>query len=71
MSPGINLLSASTLVLLNPNMPCLCKNVDPDQLASEDATWSAAALLVIYVSLHQQSGVSDLNGWHLDMGVAS
>ena len=26
-----------TLVLLNPDIPCLCNNLDPDQLASEEA----------------------------------
>ena len=26
-----------TLVLLNPDIPCLANSVDPDQLASEEA----------------------------------
>ena len=27
--------SMLSLVLLNPDIPCLCKSVDPDQLTSE------------------------------------
>ena len=29
-------LSTLTLVLLNPDIPCLANSVDPDQLASEE-----------------------------------
>ena len=39
-----------TLVLLNPDMSCLC-SVDPDQLASEEANWSGSALFGINVNL--------------------
>ena len=47
-------------------------SVDPDQLASEEANWSESALFAIkYVNLYQQSGLSDLIGWKLEMGVAS
>ena len=36
-----------TLVLLNPDIPCLSNSVDPDQLASEEAYWSWAAVFAI------------------------
>ena len=36
-----------TLVLLNPDIPCLCKHVDPDELASEEANRSGSALFAI------------------------
>ena len=36
-----------TLVLLNPDIPCLANSVDPDQLASEEANWSGSALFAI------------------------
>ena len=52
--------------------PAFVNNVDPDQLASEEANWSGSALFVIqYVNLYQQSGVSNLTGWKLEVGVAS
>ena len=52
-----------TLVLLNPDMSCLCNSVDPDQLASEEANWSRSALFAIkYVNLYQQFGSSNLIG---------
>ena len=36
-------------------MPVLANNVDPDQLASEEANWSGSALFVIkYVNLYKQ-----------------
>ena len=61
-----------TLVLLNPDMSCFTNTVDPDQLASEEANWSGSALFAMkYVNLYQQSGSSNLNGWKLEMGVAS
>ena len=60
-----------TLVLLNPDIPCLC-SVDPDQLASEEANWSGSALFAIkYVNLKQQSSSSNLIDWKLEVGVAS
>ena len=47
------------------------QTVDPDQLASKEANWSGSALFVIkYVNLYQQSGLSNLIGWQLEMGVA-
>ena len=51
--------------------PAFENSVDPDQLASEEANWSGSALFVIqYVSLYGQSGLSNLIGWQLEMGVA-
>ena len=47
-------------------------NVDPDQLASDEANRSGAALFAFkYVNLYQQSGSSNLIGWKLEIGVAS
>ena len=41
-----------TLVLLNPDIPCFANNVDPDQLASEEANWSGSSLFAIkYVTV--------------------
>ena len=52
-----------TLVLLNPDMSCLCK-----QCISR----SGSALFAIkYVDLYQQPGSGNMIGWNLDMGVAS
>ena len=54
--------------------PVLANSVDPDQLASEEASWSGSALFVIkYVNLYQQPwlGPSDLTDWKLEVGVAS
>ena len=46
--------------------------VDPDQLASEEASWSGSALFVIqYVNLYRQSGSNSLIGWKLELDVAS
>ena len=53
-------------------MSCSTNNVDPDQLASEEANWSGPALFAIkYMNLYQQSGSSNLIGWKLEMGEAS
>ena len=61
-----------TLVLLNSDMSCFANSVDPDQLASEEANWSGYALFAIkYMNLYQQSRLSNLIGWKLEMGVAS
>ena len=47
------------LVLLSPNIPCLCKQ------------WSGSALFAIkYVNLNEQSGSSNLTGWKLEVGTA-
>ena len=51
--------------------PVLANNVDPDQLASEEANWSGSALFAIkYVNLYQQSGSSNLIGWKIEVGMA-
>ena len=43
--------------------PALTNNVDPDQLASEEANGSGSALFAIkYANLYQQSGLSNLIG---------
>ena len=62
-----------TLLLLNTTCPILANNVDPDQLASEEANWSGSALFVIkYVNFYQKkNGSSNLIGWKLEVGVAS
>ena len=52
--------------------PAFANSVDPDQLASEEANWFGSALFVIqYMNLYQQSWLSNLIGWQLEMGVAS
>ena len=61
-----------TLVLLKPEYLAFANSVDPDQLASEKANWSGSALFAIqYVNLYQQSGLNNMIGWQLEMGVAS
>ena len=41
-------------------------------LASDEANWSGSTLFVIqYMNLYQQTGLSNLIGWQLEMGVAS
>ena len=50
------------LTPVEPRLPCIC-SVDPDQSASEEANWCGSALLVIkYLNLYQQSGLSNLTG---------
>ena len=57
---------------MNSVYPAFANNVDPDQLASEEANWSGSTLFVIkYVNLYQQSGKNNLIGWKLEIGVAS
>ena len=52
--------------------PAFANSGDPDQLASEEANWSGAALFVIqYLNLYQHPGLSNLIGWKLEVGVAS
>ena len=36
-----------TFVLQKLDMPCFCKRVDPDQLASQEDSWSESVLFVI------------------------
>ena len=43
--------------MLNMTCPVLANSVDPDQLASEEASWSGSALFVIkYVNFYQKPG---------------
>ena len=63
------------LLCINP-CPVFANSVDPDQLASEEASeeanWSGSTLFAIkYMSIYQQSGSSNLIGWKLEMGVAA
>ena len=47
-------------------------SIDPDQLASSEASWSGSAVFVIkYVNLCQKPGSSNPIGWKLEVGVAS
>ena len=56
------LIFSLTLVLLNPDIPCLGK-----QCRSR----SGSSLFAIqYVNLYQQSGSSNLTGWKLEVGIA-
>ena len=58
------MLSILTLVLLNRDMPCLCKQYRSRARSAEEANWSGSTLFVIkYVNLYQQSGSSNLIGW--------
>ena len=58
--------------LAEHDMPCLTNSADPDQLASEEANWSGAALFVIkYVIFYQKPGSSNLIGWKTEVGVTS
>ena len=67
--PLINIL---TLLLVNTSCPVLANSVDPDQLASEEASWSKSALFVIKcVNFYKKPGSSSLIGWKLEVGVAS
>ena len=61
-----------TLLLLSTTCPVLTNSVDPDQLASEEASWSGSALFVInYVNFYQKPGSSKLIGWKLEVDVGS
>ena len=61
-----------TLLLLNTACLVLANNVDPDQLASEEANWSGSTLFDIkYVNFYQKPGSSNLIDWKLEVGVAS
>ena len=60
-----------TLVKLNPDIPCLCKQCRSRSVGPEEANWSGSALFVIqYVNLYQQPWSSNLIGWKLEVGVA-
>ena len=52
--------------------PAFANSIDPYQLSSEEANWSGSTLFIIqYLNLYQLSGLSNLIGWQLEMGVAS
>ena len=52
--------------------PAFANSVESDQLAFEEASWSGSALFAIYyVTVCQQSGLRNLTGWQLKVGVAS
>ena len=55
-----NTPSFLTLVLLNPDMPCLY-GVDP----------GSVLFAIQYVNLYEQSNLNYLIGWQLEMGMAS
>ena len=59
--------SELTLVLLNPDISCFCKQCRSRSVGF----WFGSALFAFkYVNLYQQSGSSNLTGWKLEMGVA-
>ena len=52
--------------------PAFANSVDPEQMASEKASWSGSALFVIkYVNLYQQLEPNNLMGWQLEVGLAT
>ena len=60
-----------TLVLL---YPAFANNVDPDQLASDEANWSGSALYVIQYSVFEfvlTIWIKWSDWWELEVGVAS
>ena len=57
-----------TLVLLSPDITCICKQCGSRSVGF----WSGSALFVIqYVNSYQQTALSNLIGWQLEIGVAS
>ena len=66
--------SILTLVLLNQDMPCLCKQCRSRSVRFEEADWSVSALfqfIIQLMNLYHQPGSSNLIGWKLEVGVAS
>ena len=65
------------LVLLNPDIPCLCKQGRSRSAASSEANWSGSALFAIqFANLYtccvkKKSGSSNMIAWQLEVGVAS
>ena len=60
--------------VINTTCPALANSVDPDQLASEEATdldlhW-ICTVVIKYVNFYQKLGSSNLIGWKLEVGVA-
>ena len=61
-----------TLVLLNPDIPCLCKRCRSRSVGFCSWSGSESALFAIkYMNLLQQLESSNLIGWKLEEGVAS
>ena len=57
-----------TFVLLNPDIPCLCKQCRSRSIGF----WSRLIWIAIqYVNLYQQLESSNLIGWKLEVGLAS
>ena len=66
------LVSAYLLSCWTRIHPAFANNVDPDQLASEEANWSGSTLFAIkYMNLYEQWGSSNLIGWISEVGMAS
>ena len=61
--------SRLTLVLLNPDIPCLCKQCRSRSVGfwRSQLIWTAL-FVILYVNLYQQPGSSNLIGWKLEMG---
>ena len=57
------------LILLNPDMHCLCKQCRSRSFG----VWRNQLIWIgtVYHSVYQQSGSSNLTGWQLEVGVAS
>ena len=67
----INWYSSLTLVLLNPDIPCLCKQPRSRSVGfwRSQLIWSCT--VCHYVNLYQQPGSSNLFGWKLEVGMSS
>ena len=64
--------TAMLVLVLEPGYTLSLQTVDPDQLASSEASRSGSALFVIkHLKLYQQPGSSNLIGWKLEVGGAS
>ena len=62
----------NTLVLLNPDMSCLCKQCRSRSVGFLEANWSGSTLFAIqYLNFYQQPGSSYLIGWKLEVGMPS
>ena len=65
---GIIMFLVLTFVLLNPDMPCLCKQCRSRSVGQ----LSGSALFVIkFENLYQQPVLSNLIGWKLEVGRAT
>ena len=69
---AFTVLYAITLVLLIPDIPCLCKQCRSRSVGFLRTNWSGSTLFVIEnVNLYQEPGSSNLIGWKLEVGMAS